>query len=189
MVANDWTQRIEMNWFTAKLFGKKKSRDQDLAEKLYEVLVLGGGPSSSADSHIDSSALEIPLGKLESFSQKRLISLEALLFVAAHVETAERSQKLQAIFGDRILHPFAIEMGDLIGQKWRERGIEIQDDEVSERCFDEVEELIERPSIWSRVWLREFYADPEQSDQYCTKWADQWIKEFKTMKMMVADHA
>ena len=178
-----------MKWLKQKLFGPEKSKDEDLAEKLYEVLVLDGGPSSNADSHIDSTALEIPLGKLERFSQKRLISLEALLFVAAQTETAERSEKLQAVFGDGALHPFAIEMGKLISNRWSERGIEVGFFDVGERCFDEVEEFLERPALWSRHWLEEFYDDPERAGEHYILWTEQWLKEFETMRNMVRDYS
>lgn len=178
-----------MSWLKSKLFGPKKSRDEDLAEKLYAVLVLEGGPSGSADSHIDATALEIPLGRLERFAQKRLISLEAMMFVAAQIETAERSEKLKAILGDGALHPFAIEMGKLIGRKWRERGIEIDNFDVGERCFDEVEEFLEKPFRWARKWLDEFYDDPEKSGEHYIMWTDQWLKEFQTMRDMVKNYA
>lgn len=172
-----------------KLFGPKVSPAEDLAEKLYEVLILDGGPSGTADSHIDAVSLEIPIGKLERFSQKRLISLEALLFVAAQTETVERSKKLQMIFGEDVLHPFAIEISKLIGRKWRERGIKIDNFDVGERSFDEVEDLLEKPFRWGRKWLDEFYDEPEQSGEHYIMWTDQWLKEFKTMQNMVAQYA
>jgi len=61
---------------------------------MYAALVLDGGPSRSSPNHIGATKLDIPLGKLEQFAQKRLISLEAILFVAAQIATAERSKNL-----------------------------------------------------------------------------------------------
>ena len=140
-----------MNWITKKIFGPKKSRDEELAENMYSALVLNGGPSSESPSRIDATELEIPLAKLEHFAQKRLISLEAMLFVASQIETAERSQKLQQLFGDGQLHPFAMEMGRLIHSKWEQRGIEIDKFDVGERCFQEIEEFLDKPFRWARA--------------------------------------
>jgi len=75
--------------------------------------------------------------------QRRLISLEAMLFVAAQVGTAERSQKLQMILGDSQIHPFAKEMGKLVSKKWHEQGIEVEVFDAGDRCFDEVQEFWE----------------------------------------------
>lgn len=177
-----------MSWLK-KVFGPKKTREEDLADKLYQVLVLDGGPSGSADSHIDATSLSIPLGRLERFSQKRLISLEAMLFVAAQIETAECSQKLQVMFGYGTIHPFAVEMGKLISRKWRDRGIEIDYLDVGERCFNEVEDFLEKPFRWGRNWLNEFYDDPEQSGEHYILWTDQWLKEFETMRNLVRQYS
>ncbi|MCE8533572.1 hypothetical protein KBY24_09255 [Ruegeria pomeroyi] len=46
-----------MNWFTNKLFGVKKSRNEELAENMYSALVLDGGPSSGSPSRIDATEL------------------------------------------------------------------------------------------------------------------------------------
>lgn len=175
-----------MYWLKEKLFGKKKTKEEDLAQKLYDVLVLDGGPSGNAPNRIDAVALKIPLGKMESFAQKRLISLEALLFVAAQIETSERTKKLQEVFGDGAIHPFAAAMGNLITQKWQERGIEIDAFDVGERCFDEVEEFLQHPFRWGRAWLDEIYNDPEKSGENYIVWTEQWLKEFKAMRNMVA---
>jgi hypothetical protein len=180
---------FDMGWLKEKIFGPKKSQYEDLAEKFYDVLVLDGGPSGNSDSHIDATSLEVPLGKLERFSQKRLISLEALLFVAAQTETVERSAKLQAIFGADMLHPFAAEMGKLICRKWRERGIKVESFDMAKRCFQEVEDFLEKPFRWSRNWLNEFYDNPEQSGEHYIMWTDQWLKEYETMRTMVAEHS
>ncbi len=133
--------------------------------------------------------MDIQLGKLEQFAQKRLISLEAMLFVASQIETAERSEKLQAVFGDSQLHPFAAEMGRVIARKWRERGIEISRFDVGERCFDEVQEFLEKPFRWGRKWLDEFYDDPEKSGEHYILWTEQWLKEFEVMRKMAKEYA
>ena len=163
---------VDVSWLKEKLFGPKKSQDKDLAEKLYQVLVANGGPSISVDSHIDATSLEISIGKLEGFTRKRLISLEEFIFVAAQIGTVERSKKLQGVFGDDMLHPFVVEMGELIGRKWRERGIEIEDSDVGKHCFDDVEDFLENPFRWGRMWLDEFSDDSEQSGEHYISWAD-----------------
>ncbi|MCE8546739.1 hypothetical protein KBY25_12990 [Ruegeria pomeroyi] len=178
-----------MNWFTNKLFGVKKSRNEELAENMYSALVLGGGPSSGSPSRIDATELEIPIGKLERFAHKRLISLEAMLFVASQIETVERSQKLQRVFGDGQLHPFAMEMGRLIAAKWNQRGIEMEKFDVGERCFDEIEDFLDKPFIWARAWLDEFYDDSEKSGEHYIMWTEQWLKEFEVMRNMVKEYA
>lgn len=178
-----------MRWLKKKMFGLKKMRAEDLADKLYKVLVLDGGPSGNADSHIDATSLGIPLGRLERFSKKRLITLEAMLFIAAQVETAERSQNLQELFYDGTIHPFAVEMGKLISRKWRDRGIEIDYLDVGELCFDEVEDFLKKPFRWGRNWLSEFYDDPEQSGEHYILWTDQWLKEFETMRTLVRQYS
>ncbi len=178
-----------MGWFKDKFFGSKKCAEQEFAENLYQVMALEGGPSGDADSHIDATTLEIPLGRLERFAQKRLISLEAMLFVAAQLETAERSEKLQEVFGGGHLHPFAIEMGKLIARKWREREIEIDTLDVGERCFDEIEEFLEKPARWSRNWLNEFYDDTEKSGEHYISWTEQWLKEFNAMRNVIAKYS
>ncbi|WP_298571841.1 hypothetical protein [uncultured Aliiroseovarius sp.] len=174
-----------MNWLRSKLIGSKPSREEQLAENLYAALVLDGGPSNASPNHIGSSELEIPLGRLEQFSQKRLISLEALLFVAAQIETAERSKKLQMAFGDSQLHPFALATGRLISKKWQDRGIDIEQFDAGERCFDEVEVFLEKPFRWGREWLDEFFGDPEKSGKHYILWTEQWLKEFEVMRQMV----
>ncbi|MDF1726775.1 MAG: hypothetical protein P1U53_03395 [Sulfitobacter sp.] len=178
-----------MSWLRTKLFGSRKSRDQELAENMYSALVLDGGPSGEAPDHIEATQLEIPFGKLERFALKRLISLEAMLFVASQIETAERSEKLQAVFGDGQLHPFALEMRRLVATRWRERGIEISDSDVVDRCFDEVEEFLEKPFRWGRKWLDEFYDDPETSGEHYILWTQQWLKEFDVMRTMAKEYA
>jgi hypothetical protein len=174
-----------MDWITNRLFGGKKSQDAELAENMYSALVLDGGPSAASSKRIDATELEIPLGKLEQFAQKRLISLEAMLFVASQIETVERSEKLQKIFGDRQLHPFAMEVGRLIHSKWKQRGIEIEKLDVSERCFDEIGDFLDKPFRWARAWLDEFYEDSDKSGEHYIMWTEQWLKEFEVMRDMV----
>jgi len=178
-----------MNWFTNRLFGKKKSRDEELAENMYSALVLDGGPSSESPNRIDATELDIPLGKLERFAQKRLISLEAMLFVASQIETAEQSQKLQLMFGDGQIHPFAMEMGRLVHSKWSQRGIEIDEFDVGDRCFDEIQDFLDKPFRWARAWLDEFYDDSEKSGEHYIMWTEQWLKEFEVLRNMVKEYA
>lgn len=177
-----------MKWLTDRLFGAKKSRNEELAENMYIALVLNGGPSSGSPDRIGATSLEIPLGKLEQFAQKRLISLEAMLFVASQIETVEQSQELQQVFGDGQLHPFAIEIGRLIALKWKDRGIALGTTDVGERCFDEIESFIEKPFRWTRAWLDEFYDDPAKSGEHYIMWTEQWLKEFEAMRLVVRNY-
>lgn len=177
-----------MGWFKEKVFGKQTPYMEELAENLYEALVLEGGPSAEAEDRIDAVTLEIPLGKLESFAQKRLISLEAMLFVATQLETVEKSTELQHKFGDAALHPLAVEIGKVTGRKWRERGIDIAALDVGERCFDEVETFLEKPFAWGRHWLEEFYDDPEKAGEHYILWTEQWLREFKVLRHIVSQN-
>mgnify|MGYP003139795701 CR=1 FL=1 len=178
-----------MNWITKKIFGAKPSHDEELAGNMYSALVLDGGPSSDAPNRIGATELEIPLWKLDKFAQKRLISLEAMLFVASQIETAERSQKLQEMSDDGQIHPFAMEMGRLIHSKWKQRGIEIDEFDVGERCFEELEDFLDKPFRWARTWLDEFYDDSEKSGEHYIMWTKQWLKEFEVMRNMVKEYA
>lgn len=178
-----------MSWIINKLFGAKKSHDGELAESMYSALVLDGGPSSESPTRIGATELEIPLGNLDRFAQKRLIALEAMLFVASQIETAERSQKLQQVFGDGQIHPFAMEMGRLIHSKWKQRGIEIDKFDVGERCFDEIAVFLDKPFRWARAWLDEFYDDSEKSGEHYIMWTEQWLKEFEVMRNVVKEYA
>lgn len=174
-----------MNWITDRLVGRKQPPHAEWAEKLYQALVLGGGPSSEAQDHIDATSLSIPLGLLERFANKRLISLEALLFVAVQIETAEQSSKLQDTLGDAALHPLAIEIGKAIVRRWEARGIEMNFHDVGDHCFAEVESFSERPFAWGRKWLEEFYDDDTKAGEHYILWTQQWMKEFSAMRTVV----
>lgn len=176
-----------MRWISEKLFGKKRTYDEEFASNLYDALVLDGGPSAEAENHIDASALEIPLDKLERFSAKRLIMLEVFLFVATNVATMPDKEDTSLIF--QTVHPLSMQMAKLIQAKWKQRGIEVKDfHEVGKLCFDEYMAAMEKPFKWGRGWLDEFYSNSEKSGEYYISWTEQCLKEFKAMKLVVERH-
>lgn len=176
-----------MSWISEKLFGKRRTYEEEFACNLYDALVLRGGPSSEADSHIDAVELEVPLDKLERFFAKRLIMHEAMLFVASNVATMPDQEKEQP--PSISVHPLAVEMGTHLKGKWMERGIDVGGFfSVGERCFAEIETFLEKPFKWGRAWLDEFYSDPEKSGQHYIMWTDQCLKEFETMKLVIREH-
>jgi len=93
------------------------------------------------------------------------------------------------VIGGSQIHPFAMEMGKLISEKWRERGIEVEPFDVGERCFNEVGGFLENPFRWGRNWLDEFYDDPETSGVHYILWTEQWLKEFEVMRNMAKEYA
>ena len=176
-----------MGWISEKIFGKKRTYHEEFASNLYDALVLDGGPSSDADSHIDAMALEIPLDKLERFAAKRRIMLEAFLFATTYIATMPTDDEGDQIFQSP--HPLSIQIGQLLQDKWHRRGIEIRDlHDVGERCFGEVEMLFDKPFKWGRAWLDEFYTDPEKSGEHYILWTEQCLNEFETMKTVVQQY-
>ena len=175
-----------MGEFADGTFERNTIPTEILARNLYEALVLEGGPSGQAEDRIDAAKLEIPLGQLEHFAQKRLITLEAMLFVAAHMETLEHSEDLQQKLGDGSLHPLAEDIGKLIVQKWRDRGIDISNEKAANRCIDEVEEFLTTPLSWGKSWLEEFYDDHEKPREHSLLWVEQWRKEFTVLRHMIS---
>lgn len=176
-----------MGWISDRLLKKRRTYDEEFASTLYDALVLGGGPSADAESHIDSHTLNIPLDKLERFAAKRLITLEAFLFVAVNVATMPAETNDTATF--QPVHPLSIQLSRLLQAKWRQRGIEIKNHlEVGERCFEAVELALEKPFRWGRGWLEEFYDDPEKSGEHYILWTEQCLKEFEAMRMVVAQN-
>lgn len=176
-----------VSWISKRFFRKRPSYEEEFASNLYDALVLGGGPSAEAEGHIDADVLDIPLNKLERFASKRLITLEAFLFVATSVGTMPKVQADGSLF--KSVHPLAVQMGKHLQGKWAERGIKIADHyAVGERCFDEVSTALEKLFRWGRAWLDEFYDNPEKSGEYYILWTDQCLKEFETMKLVVAQN-
>jgi len=176
------------NWVSKKLFGTRKTREEELASNLYDALILDEGPSSDVDDHLDANSLEIPLDKLARFSAKRLIMLEAFLFVAINTATMPKDDKVHPLFP--AVHPLSLEMGKLLHTKWKERGIKLSGaGAVGERCFAEVEDALDKPFKWGRSWLDEFYADPDRSGEFYIAWTEQCIKEFKAMLLVVEQYA
>ncbi len=167
-------------------FGKSKSYHEEFAANLYGALVLGGGPSSEAENHVDADALEIPLDKLERFNAKRLIMLEAFLFVATSIATMPMEKETTPLLIP--VHPLAVQLSKHIQEKWAERGISTVDHhKVAERCFAEVTGALEAPFKWGRMRLDEFYVDPDKSGEHYISWTDQCLKEFRAMKRVVEE--
>lgn len=173
-----------MSWISEKLFGKRRSYEEQLCCNLYDALVLSGGPSAEAEQQIDDIALGIPIGKLERFASKRLIMLEAFLFVAVNIATMPRQDEDGPLFNP--VHPLAVQMATRLQTKWAERGIEVRDHiAVGERCFAEVSDVLDKPFKWGRAWLEEFYDSPEKTGEHYILWTEQCLKEFQAMKMVV----
>lgn len=177
-----------MNWVSDRLFGKRPSYEEVYVANLYDAMVVGGGPSAEAESHLDAVALEIPFGRFERFASKRLIMLEAFLFVATNIATMPEDDEDDPL--SMRPHPLAVQMGRHLMRKWADRGIFIADPvAVGGRCFDEVSGALETPFKWGREWLDEFYSDPEKAGSHYILWTDQCLKEFRTMKMVVEQSA
>ncbi len=175
-----------MNWFR-KIWRKRLPYDEEFSQNLYDALVLEGGPGSDTEDHLDAIKLNIRIGDLERFSEKRLIMLEAFCFVAVQMATTSSSEKLLQIF--ETIDPLAIEMGKLIQKKWAERGIVFDSHfDVGERNFAEIDLFLEKPFKWGREWLNEFYEDNDESGNHYIMWTVQCLKQFKAMKMVVDSH-
>ena len=172
-----------MSWFGKTLFAKK-TFEKEFARNLYDALVLDGGPSSDAEDHLDAAKLNIRISDFPRFAEKRLITLEAFLFVATQVATTpSNDEELQLLAP---VHPLAVQMGKLIQMKWAERGIRIDDlGTVGERCFSEVELALEKPFKWGKKWLNDFYDDESEAGEHYIIWTDQCLKEFQVMQQLV----
>lgn len=168
-------------WFKTKT---EKEVFAEYCANLYVALVEEGGPSSGSPSHIDANALRIRLTDLDRFSRKRRLTLEAFLFVGTQIAITQWSAANQ----DRAARfaPLAIEMGRLIEAKWAERGILLDPSlDVGQKCFDELEIFLARPSEWGLDWLKEFYPNGSGADENYAAWADQNLKEFRTIVSVV----
>ena len=160
------------------MFGifKKKSNNEfdDIAEKLYEVLVISP-PSSGDENSLGPSELEIGINNLAKFTAKRTLMLEATMHLATVV----------ALDGNAI-HPLMKAIESKIAKHWLERGlISSLDTKVGDLCFKEVEKLLENQMKWSRDWLNEFYVGGEYEGlpggpHYLT-WGNQCFKEYQAM--------
>ena len=177
---------VFMNKFWDKISSLEKVSYKELAENLYEVLVLDGGPSSpdvGQEPRLNAVTLGIQADKMERFIEKRRLTYDALLWLAVEVGTEEQTELLQKDLGEAVRHPLAMEIETLIGEMWRERGIDVPD--VSTICFNEVDGFFEQPFQWGREWLDEFSADEDMSGKHYIKWTDQWRKDFEAMRTVV----
>jgi len=175
-----------MSWLGRLLKGARPAPFEEFAANLHEALVLDDGPSSDHESHIGFEELGIKLDDLRRFSEKRVMTLEAFLFVAASVATQPQKEGVTAF---TMPHPLVVELSKLLKRKWAERGIIVDTaGEVGEKCFDEVELALERPFKWAREWLAEFYDDWDSTGEHYIMWTDQWLKEYETMRRVVEQH-
>ncbi|WP_425091096.1 hypothetical protein [Tropicimonas sp. S265A] len=173
-----------MGWFR-ELLKEKPPYHEEFANNLYEALVVSGGPAEGSENYLDAEALGVPLTKLDGFSAKRLITLEAFLFAAVGMETVSKAEAEGQ--GDQAeAHKLHRAMGRVIWQKWTERGI-VFDNQYStgDKCYEEVEQVTESPVQWSKDWLRDFFDDPMKVEENCVRWADQCLKELHTMRLVV----
>ncbi|WP_137110189.1 hypothetical protein [Rhodobacter sp. SY28-1] len=175
-----------MKWLS-KIKGTKPNRHEVLAKNLYDALVLDDGPGSDTPEFLTASKIAIRLSDLGKFQEKRLITLEALCFIACLTCTAEAGKKLAELFGQP--HPLPIEFAKLLRAKWKERGISLLSDaDVGEKCLQEVEPFLEYPFRWGREWLREFYQNFDDTGEHYIVWTEQWLKQFKVMQMVISDN-
>jgi hypothetical protein len=168
-----------------RLLGRKKTYEEEFAANLYKALVLDGGPSSAAEDRKDAASLGVRLGDLERFERKRLITLEAMLFVATQIATTSSEGDDNVPFP--LPHTLGIEVAKVIQSKWSERGIVVDTSQVGERCFDEIQLFLDKPFKWGREWLDEFFDEGESGERYIM-WTDQCLKEFQVMQQVIKQH-
>ena len=102
-----------MNKFWDKISSLERISYKELAENLYEVLVLEGGPSTpdvGEEPRLNAVTLGIPADKVERFIAKRMLTYEALLWLAVEMGTEEQTKQLQKDLGEAVRHPLAMEM-------------------------------------------------------------------------------
>ena len=177
---------ISMNKFWDRISNLENVSYKELAENLYEVLVLEGGPSTpeeGQEQRLTAVTLGIPTDKVERFLAKRRLTYEALLWLAVEVGTEVQTEQLQKDLGEAVRHPLAMEIETLIQKLWLERGIDVPD--VSAICFNEVDGFFEEPFQWGRDWLDEFSGDDDMSGKHYINWTDQWRKDFEAMRKVV----
>lgn len=174
-----------MRWSIKSPFSKTSPYEL-FASNLYGALVLDGGPSGGSESRLDVAALKIPVSKLSRFAEKRLVMLEAFLLISTHMAVTKANEAHRLGLS---AHPLAKEMENLVRVKWLSRGIDISDSfDVSEMCFDELEEFQERPFRWGRKWLDEFYENDDGSGEHYIMWTDQCLKEFSVMQQVIGQN-
>jgi hypothetical protein len=181
---------IVMGWWKDKLAGLDDVGYDELAENLYEVLVLDGGPSTpqeGQEQRLNAVSLDIPADKVKRFAEKRILTYEALLVLTVNVVTQDQTEQLQQNLGDAVLHPLTMEIETQIQKMWRERGIDVHD--VSTFCFKELDDFFDEPFKWGREWLSEFYSDDDMPRRHYIAWTDQWRSDFEVMRTVVEDFA
>jgi hypothetical protein len=162
-----------------KLF-KKKDKNEELANNLYTILVLEPPSSSDSDS-LDPSGLEIEINHLGKFTEKRLLLLEAMLWLATTVAFDEDSTYARVK---------AIEKK--IASEWLKRGlISSTNIKINDLCFKEVEKLLENPMKWSRNWLSDFYVGGEYEGlpggPHYGVWGEQCHNEYQAMIFVIKE--
>lgn len=179
-----------MNKLWDKISNLERISYKELAQNLYEVLVLDGGPSTPQEQgkqRLNAVTLGIPADRVERFQEQRLLTYEALLWLAVQVVTEAQTEQLQKDLGEAVRHPLAMEMETLIEEMWRERGIDVPD--VSAICLNEVGNFVDEPLQWGRAWLEEFYDEGEMPDGQDALWTDQWRNDFEVMRTVVGQCA
>ena len=157
---------------TTHLFGKNANKETyaDLAVNLYENLVVEA-PSSGDEMALGPTELEIGLPKLSSYSRKRTMTLEAMLYIAS----------ITASEGNR--NSLVTEIEKLLQEKWIERDNARSEivSGIHDYCWAEIEPLLENRVAWAKEWLDEFYSDPEDYGPCLYQWGQQCVREFEAM--------
>ena len=143
---------------------------------LYKILV-EEPPSNGEAAALGAKELEIGLNELPAYFRKRTITLEAMLYIAAI--TTFKGNKVQLV----------TEIEDVLKSKWLAKGL-ITDvgQKIHDYCWDEVEQLFENRVAWSKMWLDEFYSEPEDYGPCLHQWSLQCHQEFKTMVCILKNY-
>ena len=172
-----------MGWLS-RLFGQNQSPDEIKANRLYDALVLEGGPGGDSSDFLNAASLGIELIDWQKFSAKRLLLLEAFYYVSYWANFSDQSttdEKFRKIRG----RPSAMEKR--IQREWSERGIALATSlDVAARCFDYLDAFSKHPIEWSRGWLHEFYPNDRDRDEFSVRWAVQCQRQFEAMKLVHA---
>lgn len=175
------TENRLLRWLR-RLFGPRPSREAVTISNIYDALVLSAGPASGATNHIGSEALNIPENKSIDFIVKRFYLHESFLFTAFCIAEGSEGSAVDVSL------PYTAQVVAKLRSEWSAREGEFSSaEEIGNRCFGLVENLVGDPIGWSRAWLSEFGTSSHFSEAHVEGWAIQCKKELLTFKRFAED--
>jgi hypothetical protein len=129
-------------------FKKKPSWEEQYAQNIYDGLV-----ARNSIGDITATELRIPTALHHAYQNKIVLQREFISFAALQ-HVAKPGSKLE---------PVLLEYGNLLVQKFAERGLRMNRDQLANAAEDDVGAMFAGPFKWAQRWLSEFRDDPNDN--------------------------